>query len=191
MKPFVSIWKIRRISLWMKFSICLRTDIWDGWVLSGHQLAAPSPHFWSFDPRFSRKTESHPYLLEGKFRKRKSPIMGRIALVRELWEKTSQEWTVSEVKKWGDNSNNFWNRWIFLILTTSRYNSWPQNLPIICTFVKCRHVNEINQILLHSSLCYIWYVSSKEKGIKEDEEELERIIAQKKYKKKEIIHIPM
>ena len=66
MKPFVSIWKIRRISLWMKFSICLRTDIWDGWVLSGHQLAAPSPHFWSFDPRFSRKTESHPYLLEGK-----------------------------------------------------------------------------------------------------------------------------
>ena len=50
----------------MKFSICLRTDIWDGWVLSGHQLAAPSPHFWSFDPRFSRKTESHPYLLEGK-----------------------------------------------------------------------------------------------------------------------------
>ena len=87
MKPFVSIWKIRRISLWMKFSICLRTDIWDGWVLSGHQLAAPSPHFWSFDPRFSRKTESHPYLLEGKFRKRKSPIMVGIALVREFVEK--------------------------------------------------------------------------------------------------------
>ena len=71
----------------MKFSICLRTDIWGGWVLSGHQLAAPSPHFWSFDPRFSRKTESHPYLLEGKFRKRKSPIMVGIALLREFVEK--------------------------------------------------------------------------------------------------------
>ena len=185
MKPFVSIWKIRRISLWMKFSICLRTDIWDGWVLSGHQLAAPSPHFWSFDPRFSRKTESHPYLLEGKFRKRKSPIMVGIALVRELWEKTSQEWTVSEVKKCGDNSNNYWNRWTFFNLDNIKVKQLAS--PIICAFVKCRDINQINQILLHSFLCYIWYVFSKEwfdKGIIEDEKELERIFAIKNTKKK-------
>ena len=129
MKPFVSIWKIRRISLWMKFSICLRTDIWDGWVLSGHQLAAPSPHFWSFDPRFSRKTESHPYLLEGKAKVTHNGW--NCSRQRICGKKTSQEWTVSEVKKCGANSNNYWNRWtFFLILTTSRQKSWlAQNLP--------------------------------------------------------------
>ena len=131
MKPFVSIWKIRRISLWMKFSICLRTDIWDGWVLSGHQLVAPSPHFWSFDPRFSRKTESHPYLLEGKFRKRKSPIMVGIALLREFVEKNFSGMNgqrSEEVRRQQQQLLEQVN--FFLILTTSRQKSWlAQNLP--------------------------------------------------------------
>ena len=115
----------------MKFSICLRTDIWDGWVLSGHQLAAPSPHFWSFDPRFSRKTESHPYLLEGKFRKRKSPIMVGIALLREFVEKNFSGMNgqrSEEVRRQQQQLLEQVN--FFLILTTSRQKSWlAQNLP--------------------------------------------------------------
>ena len=115
----------------MKFSICLRTDIRDGWVLSGHQLAAPSPHFWSFDPRFSRKTESHPYLLERKFRKRKSPIMVGIALLREFVEKNFSGMNgqrSEEVRRQQQQLLEQVN--FFLILTTSRQKSWvAQNLP--------------------------------------------------------------
>ena len=146
MKPFVSIWKLRRISLWMKFSICLRTDIWDGWVLSGHQLAAPSPHFWSFDPRFSRKTESHPYLLEGKAKVTHNGwncSRQRICGKKNFSGMNGQR--SEEVRRQQQQLLEQVN--FFLILLTSRQKSWiAQNLPNHLCFceMKTRKWNKSN-----------------------------------------------